>query len=547
MAQQYSWWIRGGFLALITLSMFWLCFGISHVFPSPDERANAFFSQTFAENFSFCVQEPLNDVAQGLVHPRSVVAPGTYLLPASFLGFSVLNGSLMFFGGLIADAFASFLSFAMTPLLVALAIAAWWWLLWRASGNKRFADFGAILVLIHPAWWYYGARVMMHNVPFVSLLMIGAALVFYAYQRASRSIGALAGVVIGIGFSLRLVEFPVAIILLVVAGLFWRQTLRTNTVVRRVAVWTGVGIMAILGAYLVLNHAVYGSWFTTGYTLPDTRSTGGAVVSVSLIQHIFNLLFPFGIHPRAVLRHVIEYGVQLYPIFSTLALFGLVFSWKAKKNVWRKGTILLLIAATWLGVVYGSWSISDSISAQTVTIGNSYVRYWLPLFVASSLYGAYALQRFSQRSRAMTFVVFGVLAGMFFLSVRTVFGGTDGLFATRNALVAYEDVRAQVIDRAQCSEGGDDRPVVIVDYADKYLFPDCRVIVPLRSDATYAIMPTLVDVVPLYYFGLTLPSQDLDFFNTGKLWDNGLQITPLESIENQTLYQITRVEAQETL
>lgn len=547
MAQQYSWWIRGGFLALITLSMFWLCFGISHVFPSPDERANAFFSQTFAENFRFCAPEPLNDVARGLVHPRSVVAPGTCLLPASFLGFSVLNGSLMFFGGLVAGALAAFLSFAMTPLLAAAAIVAWWWLLWRASGDKRFADFGAILVLIHPAWWYYGARVMMHNVPFVSLLMIGAALAFYAYQRASRSIGALAGVAIGLGFSLRLVEFPLAIILLIVAGLLWHQTLRTNALVRRVAVWAGTGIVVVLGAYLVLNHVVYGSWFATGYTLPDARSTGDAVVSVSLIQHIFNLLFPFGIHPRAVLGHVIEYGVQLYPIFSGLALLGLVFSWKAKKYVWRKGTVLLLIAATWLGVVYGSWSISDSISAQAVTIGNSYVRYWLPLFVASSLYGAYVLRRLSERSRAMTFVVFGVLVGMFFLSARTVFGGTDGLFATRDALVSYEDIRARVIDRVQCSEGGDYRPVVIVDYADKYLFPDCRVIVPLRSDATYAIIPTLIDVVPLYYFGLTLPDQDLEYLNTGKLWGNGLQIAPLESIGNQTLYQITRVEAQETL
>jgi hypothetical protein len=96
-----------------------------------------------------------------------------------------------------------------------------------------------------------------------------------------------------------------------------------------------------------------------------------------------------------------------------------------------------------------------------------------------------------------------------------------------------------IVERTACDEKDASNIVVIVDHADKFLFPTCRVIVPLRAESTFAIMPTLVDD-GLYYFGLTLPDVDVAHLNDVRLKPMDLRIELIETLQDQTLYRIVR-------
>lgn len=535
------WWIRGCVLVCFMASMLWLSVGISDVYPSPDERANAFFAQTFAEKLSFCSEEPLNVIAKGLVHPRSTVAPGTCILPSSFLGLPVFIGIVILVFGVFGSAIASVAAMCVTPCLAGLGVVAWWWTVRRFTGRESMADIAAFIVLIHPAFWYYSARVMMHNVPFVSLLFMAGAVTILAIDRRSVWLASAAGAIAALAMTMRLVEVPIFIVIIAIALIIYRRSAPWKLVL-----FASGSAILVFGLYAALSAMTYGSPFVTGYTLPNLRAVASAADSIvavapSAFDRVFGLLLPFGFHPMAMMRNVLTYGFQLYPMLSFLAIAGAIMAWRTKLLGWRLVVGLLFMASVWMAMVYGSWSMADNVDPSAVTVGNSHVRYWLPLFVASSIFVAYAVDAFARRSRAASMIAIVMLLCVGALSAQTVFGGTDGLLATRSALVSYEEKQERVFELAHCAEGGDSRPVIIVDHADKYLFPTCRVIVPLRSDATYAILPTLVDIVPVYYFGLTLPQIDIDFLNEKKLGENALRIDAIETIMDQTLYQISRV------
>src|SRR3989338_11045288 len=96
MSMCYWWMLRIATLGIVVATMGWLTVGTDGIFVSPDENANAFFAQTFAETGSMVATESLNAVADGIIHPRSTIAPGTVLLPTSFLGFPFVTGVFRF-------------------------------------------------------------------------------------------------------------------------------------------------------------------------------------------------------------------------------------------------------------------------------------------------------------------------------------------------------------------------------------------------------------------------------------------------------------------
>ncbi len=517
------------------MTMSWLSVGISDVFASPDERANAFFAQTFAEDFTFCAQESMNTLAQGLIHPRSSVAPGTCILPASFLGFPLIASLVMIVFGVFGSSVSIASVLFVTPILAACGIAAWWWTVRRLTKNERLADIAAFVVLIHPAFWYYGARVMMHNVPFVALLIVTGAIGILAFDKRSAHLAIAAGAIGALALTMRLVELPLILAIDCVLLVVYRRSIPW-----KLFAWSMFGAAVVFGGYFVLNAATYGSPFATGYTLPDLRVVSEVVaVAPSMIDRVLALVLPFGFHPRAMLENVLAYGFQLYPILSILSIVGAILAWRTKRLGWRVASGMVFFASCWMAVMYGSWSVVDNIDPNAVTVGNSHVRYWLPLFVASSVFVAFAIDRFMARSRTTSIVAIAALIGVMMTSAQTVFGGTDGLIATRAALITYEAKREMIVAQTHCDERETSDIVVIVDHADKFLFPTCRVIVPLRTESTYAIMPTLVDG-GLYYFGLTLPEVDVAHLNDVKLKSMELHIELVETIQDQTLYRIVR-------
>ena len=80
--------------------------------------------------------------------------------------------------------------------------------------------------------------------------------------------------------------------------------------------------------------------------------------------------------------------------------------------------------------------------------------------------------------------------------------------------------------------------IIIVDRADKYLWPERQVIVPLRSENTYQHLSDLVVTGPLYYFGITLPESDLNYFQSTILTPINLKIISVMTIGEESLYLI---------
>lgn len=529
MNTRFRWILRIAILGIVCATMGWLTIGTDGIFASPDESANAFFSQKFAETGSMTVSEPLNAIAQGVIHPRSTIAPGIVILPTSFLGFPFVTGVLRF-------AFGAFGMFIFTPMIAALGVAAMWWMVRRLSNDELLADLSALFMLVHPAFWYYSARVMMPNVAFVSMLVIGVAVFVLASSKRSIALGCFAGALFAAGLTMRLVEAPIAVVVIAVLLVAYRKVLPWKILCGAV-----IGGSVVLGAYLVANSALYGSALTTGYTLPDARSATDTVASISPFATIGHLLLPFGFHPRAMLTNVFYYGWWLYPVSSSLVVIGAWFAWTAKerRKAWRTFVVCLGVTALWMAVVYGSWSIADNPDPKAITIGNSHVRYWLPLFTASSVLVALAFLRIREKMTHGLRSVVGSIALIVIIgtmSIQTVFLGSDGLVAARTAAIASIEKRTVVLANTESDA------VVIVDRADKYLFPSRRVIVPLRSDSTYEAMPTLAPIVPLYYFGITFPESDLAYLNEQKLAELGLTIAPIVTIQNETLYRITKRE-----
>lgn len=531
MVKQWRWWLRGLILAIFFASMFWLSAGTDRVYASPDENANAFFAQTFAESFGFCAPQPLNNLAEGLIHPRSTIAPGTCIVPSTFLGFPFMLGAVSLVAGYIGTVF-------VTPVLAIVGIVALWWMIRTLTNNDRLADWSALFTIAHPAFWYYGARVFMNNVPFVSFLILSVALFIVAHRQRSIWIGVAVGAILSLALSFRLADAPIAVIVIGLVMIFYR-----SRIVWRAMFGVLIGILIMASLYLGMNAQTYGSILVTGYNAPDLRTPllagegmGAVEAPSNVLISISSLLFPFGFHPRAILTNVLHYGFLLYPISSILALVGGVIAWRRREDrlAWRKFVVAGVVATVWMVVMYGSWRIIDNPDPLAITVGNSHVRYWLPLFVMSSVFAALAFDELWKRFRgSMRWVGVGVLVGILAMNAQTVFGGTDGFIATRAALMTFEQKRSVIMANTESDA------IVIVDRADKYVFPHRQVIVPLRSDSTYAILPTLVPMVPVYYFGITFPEKDLNHLNEVILAPMHLKATMVVTEQEESLYRIT--------
>jgi hypothetical protein len=195
------------------------------------------------------------------------------------------------------------------------------------------------------------------------------------------------------------------------------------------------------------------------------------------------------------------------------------------------------LAAFVLVPLYGSWTFFDNPDPSQITIGNSHIRYWLPLFVLSTSFAASGIvwltSFISSRALRAAMSVAVVFACALASTHVAAFAPQDGLLVSRAGLETSRAIREEALAVVE------EQAVVIVDRADKLFFPYRQVVYPLRDEATYALMPKLALRAPLYYYGITLPPQDMEYLNTDKLAGLGLRIDLVASYGIESLYRIT--------
>jgi len=566
-------WIIAVIAVFFFLTATILAFGMPRIFISPDETANFFFASEFVENTKLSVFEPLNQTLADAVHPRSVFSIDGRLLPVSFVGLPVLYG-------LIGKAFGVNLMVFLTPMIAALVLFAWRGTVERIF-NRKIAFVSTVLLAFHPAWWYYSARGMMHNVLFVSLLMFT---VWLLVARPFRRVGpsflrrgsrggsvrtkppvaplgkgdtsiwsnldiVLAGFMFGFGLFVRSAElFWLVPVLVLVLVMMWKQLKWRNMVLFAASV-----LIALLPMF-ILNQTLYGGPLEFGYTAQNTAgatnvslSTDDRLTSVTPIEA--TSVLPFSFNLRSILKHTFHYGLEIFWWFSILVLIGIPLairglksrrkpSEESKKYLQWTFHAVFLVSGALLAGLYGSWSFTDNPDPNTITIANSYVRYWLPVFLLTTVYAATVLVWLKDRMRTKlsgALMVIAVLVLFMGLGIRgTFFAPEDGLIQVRETLIRSQEIKTDVLALTE------PEAVIVVDRADKLFFPERKVIYPLRSDSTYELMPRIILRNPLYYYGITFPQLDIDYLNSKKLAELGLKIEIVQTFDQESLYQITQ-------
>lgn len=515
---------------------------------SPDENANRYFAGLFADTGALWRFDSLNLSVPGLIHPRSVRVVGDFQVPGGFLGLPVLYGGM-------AKALGKGALPYLTPLFALLGAAAWGLLAARFFGRTVGAA-AALLLAAHPAWWYEAARTLQPNVLFLSLAAVAAWLLLaapIAHVLAGRDglplLKNADGPLAGIACSLALAVRPSEAYWMALAGLVLLGFAAPRGAWKRLAFFA---LFAALAAapFLFLNKSVYGAYLSTGYgsavdvPVASLPRGGGA----ALLGPLRPYLFPLGFAPRDALRHFLVYGIGFFWWWSALVAAALVgLAVEARRAARAGGRIpweakafsaAALAASLWLILFYGSWSVQDNPDPAAVTIGSSYLRYWLPIFLFSTLPVAWLIVRAGSllpvsKRRALYAVFFGLFllasAADVFLSPQ------EGLLALRENLAA-EDAAARMIVRET-----PEKALVVVDRADKFVFPERRVIYPLRSEETYAAIAKVKELAPVFYFGITLPERDLEWLAATKLPPLGLSIDPVATSGDSTLYRFSKL------
>ncbi len=481
---------------------------------SPDETANYFFARTLAQTGQIGYQEPLLAVSKGVVHPRSMTTAGDKVVPVGFLGLTILYGFLAKILGVGAILF-------FTPFLAVCSALAFYFLLKRIF-SQRVAALSAVLLLIHPAYWYYASRGMLPNVLFVDLLIIGALCVTLAFEKKQLWLSCLGGIVIGTALTVRFSE----VLWVVGAGLLLAlAAVRRRTLL--LIMCCALGCTIPLGVFFSLNKAVYGHPLLFGYQITATYESVSALdrtldllrnFSISAIPELKESIgqtlekarayaFPFGFDPAVFSLHFYQYGIQMFWWFSLLVVFGFFIVFRRALYdcfVHRRYRLILYSATTlfggfWLTAFYGSWIFFDN-SAEAVTIGNSYVRYWLPMYILTLPFASSALTYFL-KSRSGWLARFAgvsacVVVLLYFSGNAVLLQFPDSTLEVAKNIGRYQEGARQI----QAVTPGD--AVIFSERSDKNFFPERKSAQSFKDFAEKDLVSPLVERVPVYYYGL---------------------------------------------
>jgi hypothetical protein len=517
---------------------------------SPDETANYYFAKSFATGNNLSKFEPANIVASDLVMPRSFKSEGGWLKPVSFLGIILIYGEI---GALTTPAVIPYL----TPFFGALGII-FFYLLIKRLFSERIALISAALLAAFPVYLYYSIRSMFHNVLFLVLLIIGFYFLIrtldkaYSYQikqkiiswRLPKNILAgwlftfLAGLFIGFAVITRSSELLWLAPVLGLIILFYGGRLGFS----RLLIFIGGLGLGMLPAFY-FNQILYQSPFYGGYSemnrsLTDISSAGSELVKSTvasqfaayqeIFTRIFKNVFFFGFHvgqSREMFQH---YVVEMFPWLTWLAGFGFFGLCILNFSKPRRKYLLYILVWAVLSVIlilyYGSWRFTDNPNAASYTIGNSYTRYWLPIYLMAIPLVALAIELFlkalffffRKHSSHRTLVSGGATVIVFLIAISSfnflLFGSEEGLvnlyYNTR------EDKRIGEIVFKSTPEDA----IIMTQYHDKVLFPERRVIMGKMDEAQYyPYIDKLLKHYSVYYFNFSYTPEAVTYLNNGRL------------------------------
>ncbi len=552
---------------------------------SPDETANYTFAKYYGQVGDLRIFEKYNLYVDDIIHPRSFKSDNGELKPMSFLGMLLIYGQFVKYAGYRVLPY-------LTPFFGAVGII-FFYLLVKNLFGKRNAFISAFLFGTLPPYLYYSARSMFHNVLFVVLLIIGlyfavrmvkvkariaadktrtatkrkqiaASLLAQAKQADWIGIvfAALGGGFIGLAIAVRSSELLWVAPLLIILWLFNVRRIGFTKLI----VFISFIYIAMLPVFY-WNQVLYGFPYFGGYpemnsSLSGITATGAEILkataigditaSKNLFSRLVDFIFFFGFQPRESLKMFYAYFVRMFPLLFAFAVAGAALFFIRVKKLKKKYVAYLLAylaAGAILVFYYGSWQFHDNPDPGSFTIGNSYTRYWLPIYIGAIPFASYFImlvtrslfpkRLFSGRRRIRNVLIKSArviaVAAMAAVSVSFIlYGSEEGLVASAQRQLASKGELDTVLALTERNA------TIITEYHDKLFFPERKVIYGLFNDSNlvndYRI---LAGLLPVYYYNFTLPPADLEYLNTRRLGEAGLGIEPVAEVAGDfSLYKL---------
>jgi hypothetical protein len=573
-------------------------------FNSPDETGNFFWTSRVAEGKPLYIDESLEDIANNLIRLRGMNVAGGKLVPGSFLGMNFIYGligkittpdiipyltplfaviGILFLYFLLSLIFSK--DIALLSSLLAFTLPGWMYFANRSMFHNVL--FVALLII----GIYILLKVLLPSRAKSRDLTQSESPRGEISPRAPyHSLGrndkrwkwfvlfqyALAGIFIGLALITRLSELGWVALMLLLIFVFNFKKINWPAIVLFVGFlfFTFVPVFAI-------NFILYNAPLSIGY---DTGLTGEFGTLLTQAPLLFRLLVsPFGFHPVSIVLNGFNYIVQFFWWLTAPAFFGIIF-WlfskpqiNADKTQRRADTslkpllrkeeslrhpplakgrseegskkpqwayfIIFLIISLYLVIFYGSWQITDRIDNSTLSIGTSYIRYFLPIylmmlpFIAVLIKTILTIFRFDWAK-----LVVGALI-VLFLSIPSflLVGWTtdESLLDLRQTLI-IQDIKAQRVRAIVPAEA-----VVVAGFkqSDKIVFPERRVIPELAVAYDYESLARLAQIRPLYYYHFA-PTSTVEFISRRDFEEFGLRIDVADGVKifgEERIYSIKKI------
>ncbi len=508
-------WLGLGALFLLLVVLFSYLPLRSHGrYLSPDETAMATSAKLWAEQGSAAVAEPLAWKFPGL-HPRSYVSHYDTIVPVGFLGWPLINSILFRVVGqnLLPIAAMLIILSAVYPL----------YRLLRPLG-QRAALLGTLIAFSSPGIILYANRSLFPNAGLIALA------IWTCFWIKDMVIPAKAGIywktfVAGILVCLTLAIRPVECIWIVPWFAYFARNWKPS---RNQLVAVVLGFVLALAPVIWQAQTLYGNFWQAGYLVqgnPDPNPSA----SLSLAQGEKEGLpiLPFGIHPLYIGWNIFKFLLgPLFPWMVPLVLCSVIVILNKKRNkLFELGAWTLAV----LVLYYGNGHYADNITGA-ITIGNSFVRYLMPLGVLSGVAFAYVYAtsetRKNGRQIALIMAAILVIAGIF----QAFFADNEGLWT-----VSHDSKRYDAINR-EAAKYFSSTDVILSDRSDKIFFPDFRAWSPLPSMETVSRL-AMTSGIKIGLFARPMSQLQKDEWSRA-----GLNPVELYSNEREILYRLDPVQ-----
>lgn len=537
---------------------------------SPDETANYFFSKEFAETGQLSYFDPAAVIGDNMVMPRSLRSDAGWVKPVSFLGIALTYGSI---GSILGSRVIPYL----TPFFAAWGIIFFYLLINRIFNSKRVGLISAFLLASFPVYIYYTVRSMFHNVLFIVFLIIGfyfftvalgekrkikifeeiktKFLTFKFERRRTVQIvmALLSGIFIGLAIITRTSE---VLWLLPILGIIWLFYARRFGLIKFFVFLAGVIIALMPVVYW--NTVLYQNSFRGGYnemnrSLDEISSASTEVLSSKGISKfeqykayyhtIKDNIFYFGFKKEQSIDMFNHYIIDMFPVLVYLGLFGLLLLIARNIKHFEKKYLVYVLVWITLGLIlvfyYGSWKFNDNPNPDSYTIGNSYTRYWLPIYLMLLPLVSYAIVKVSRALFSVTKKIpekikqigivglqaTAVLALSYIGLMFVLYGSEEGL-----AYLYYNNL-AERGNAEMVFSLTEPNSIIITQYYDKFFFPERRIIMgKLPNDEILTAAQKLVKYYPIYYYNFFLNDKDVEYLNERKFASFDLEMELVKKV-----------------